>query len=359
MRLVVLGDTHFGCRNDSLVFQKLYADFYENIFFPYLIENKITTIVQMGDLFDRRKFVNFNTLHLTKKYFFSKLKEHKIKMIVILGNHDISFKNTLEVNSIDLLLEEYIKSGIIYLVKKPESIVLDEIKMDFIPWICEENDYQIKQFIKESRNQICFGHFQIAGFEMDRGHVCSEGISREGLNRYPMVITGHFHHRSTDGHIFYVGAPCEQTWADYGDKRGFHIFDTHTRELEFIENPYHIFYKIVYDEDKETLESVTHRDYDKYQDAYIKVIVIKRDNPIIFNKFIDNLYEAHPSSVEIVEDFTSSMDLAEEDIIDQCDDTMTIIGKFVDSTELSMDKERLKNMMYQFYLEAQQAETRE
>jgi len=107
MKLCILGDTHFGARGDSLDFHNYFKKFYDDVFFPYLVENKINVVVQMGDLFDRRKFINFNSLYLSRKYFFDKLKENNINLYTLIGNHDVAFKNTLEVNSPSLLLNEY------------------------------------------------------------------------------------------------------------------------------------------------------------------------------------------------------------------------------------------------------------
>ena len=90
MKVVILGDTHFGARGDSLEFHRYFQKFYSNVLFPYMIENKLDTIIQLGDLFDRRKFINFNSLYLSRKYFFDKLKENNINMNTLLGNHDIS-----------------------------------------------------------------------------------------------------------------------------------------------------------------------------------------------------------------------------------------------------------------------------
>ena len=66
MKLCILGDTHFGARGDSLDFHKYFRKFYNDVFFPYLKENNITTIIQMGDLFDRIKYINFNSLYLSR-----------------------------------------------------------------------------------------------------------------------------------------------------------------------------------------------------------------------------------------------------------------------------------------------------
>jgi len=107
MKIAILGDTHFGMRGDSIAFHNHYREFYTKTFFPYLVQNGITTIFQLGDLFDRRKYISFQSLALCRRYFFDQLVKHNIQCRVLLGNHDIFFKNTLEVNSPDLLLRDY------------------------------------------------------------------------------------------------------------------------------------------------------------------------------------------------------------------------------------------------------------
>jgi len=221
MKLCILGDTHFGARGDSLDFHKYFQKFYSKIFFPYLTEHDIKIVVQMGDLFDRRKFINFNTLYLARKYFFNKLQEKNIQLYTFVGNHDVAFKNTIEVNSPALLLNEY---NNIFLAEKFHTENFDGVDIDIVPWICDENEKEIFQKMKESRSQICFGHFEIAGFEMDKGNICDQGLDKNSLSKYDVVLSGHFHHKSSDGNITYVGTPYEMTWADYNDPKGFSYF---------------------------------------------------------------------------------------------------------------------------------------
>ena len=158
MRLCILGDTHFGARGDSLDFHKYFQKFYDEVFFPYLIDNKIDVVFQMGDLFDRRKFINFNSLYLARKYFFNKLKQHNIKLYTLVGNHDVAYKNTLEVNSPGLLLNDYDN---IEIFEKFDTIEFDGVLVDIVPWICDDNANDIFTKMKESKAQICFGHFEI------------------------------------------------------------------------------------------------------------------------------------------------------------------------------------------------------
>jgi len=352
MKIAILGDTHFGMRNDSIHFHKYYQKFYKNVFFPYLIEHNIKNVYQLGDLFDRRKYINFNSLFLSRKYFFDALKEHEIKMTTLLGNHDISYRNTLEVNSSQLLLKEYDN---IQVVDSPLTIDFDGVNVDIIPWMCSENEKQIQEFISKSKSEICFGHFEIAGFEMDRGNVCHEGMDRSDLRRYDIVLSGHFHHKSTDGQIYYTGTPGEITWADYDDPRGFHIFDTETRELEFIQNPYRMFYRMEYDDSKQSFEYWKDFDYSQFNEKYVKILIITKNNPYCFDTVLDKLLKENPIDVCVVENF-EELEHIDDETVDQAEDTVTILSKYIDQLTLNVDKDKLKNVMRNLYMECLSAE---
>lgn len=350
MKICILGDTHFGMRGDSLDFHKYIEKFYTNTFFPYLKENDITTVVQLGDLFDRRKFINFNSLYLCRKYFFDKLRENNITLHTLLGNHDVSYKNTLQVNSSELLLKEYDN---IIVHNSFNTVSFDGIDIDIVPWLCDDNEVEILSQIKQSKSQICFGHFEIAGFEMDRGNVCQVGIDKSTFSKYDIVLSGHFHHRSDNGNIFYVGTPNEMTWSDYNDPRGFVIFDTHTREQEFIQNPYRMFYKLNYNDELEHFAEgykSSFMDYSIYEGCYVKVVVINKLNPFLFDMVIDNLYKVGAADISIVEDFTDTS--IDDETIDQAEDTVTILSKHIDNLTLNVDNDKLKSLMRELYVEA-------
>ena len=350
MRICILGDTHFGMRGDSLEFHRYYQKFYDEVFFPYLIENKIDTVFQLGDLFDRRKFINFNSLYLCRKYFFDKLRDNNIALHTLLGNHDVAFKNTLQVNSSQLLLTGYDN---ITVLDTFTTVQFDGIDIDLVPWICDDNQEEIYQKIKSSKSQIVFGHFEIAGFEMDRGSICHEGIDKSIFNKYDIVLSGHFHHRSDDGHIYYVGTPTEMTWSDYNDSRGFVIFDTQTREQEFIKNPYKMFYKINYDDELEHFsEGYRSFDYSIYEGSYVKVVVVNKINPFLFDLVIDNLYKSGAADISIVEDFIDTATEDDTETIDQAEDTVTILSKYIDNLTLNVDNDKLKHLMRELYVEA-------
>jgi DNA repair exonuclease SbcCD nuclease subunit len=347
MKLCILGDTHHGMRGDSLDFHRYYKKFYDTVFFPYLEENGIKVVLQLGDLFDRRKFINFNSLYLVRKYFFDKLKDMNIDFYTLLGNHDVSYKNTLEINSSTLLLKEYEN---IHIIDEPCTKTFDDLPIDFVPWICDDNEQEVLDYIKNSFSQICVGHFEIDGFEMDRGSVFNGGMNRNKLLSYDIVLTGHFHHKSNQGNIHYVGTPGEMTWSDYNDTRGFHIFDTDTRDLTFIENPYKMFHKIFYDDSVNDFEYWKKFDYSYYQGTYVKIVVVKKDNPYLFDSVVDNFYKTNICDISIVEDFSEHDN--EDDIVDQAEDTMTILSKYIDNLPLKIESEKLKRMMKEIYIEA-------
>ena len=107
MRICLLGDTHFGVRNDSKAFHAYYEKFYQQTFFPILEERGVRTIIQLGDLFDRRKYINFLSLTESRRYFFDECAKRGITLHALIGNHDIFWKESLEVNSPELLLKDY------------------------------------------------------------------------------------------------------------------------------------------------------------------------------------------------------------------------------------------------------------
>jgi DNA repair exonuclease SbcCD nuclease subunit len=348
MKMCILGDCHFGARGDSLDFHNYFKKFYDHVLFPYIKANDIRVIFQMGDLFDRRKYINFNSLHLCRQYFFDRCQILGIKVHTLLGNHDVAFKNTLEVNSTGLLLNEY--ENVEY-YDDFQTVDFDGVSIDVVPWICANNEKETFESMKESKAQICFGHFEIAGFEMDRGNVCDTGLDKKVLSKYDMVLSGHFHHKSSQGNVTYVGTPYEMTWSDYNDPKGFHIFDTETRELEFVKNPYAMFNKVVYDDANTDFEYWNNYDFSSLKDTYVKVVVLNKQNPFLFDHVIDKIYKISVSDLSIVEDFSDTI-ILDDDIIDQAEDTITILNKYIDNLELDVSSDKLKTIMRELYIEA-------
>jgi len=349
MRIALINDTHAGARGDSLIFNEFFFKFWENVFFPYLKENNIQQICHLGDVVDRRKFINYVTLNSWRKRFFDVLSDNNIKMDVIVGNHDVTYKNTNEINSMQELFDHYNNINVFI---NPVEREYDGTKVCLVPWINSSNYDSTLQFLNETKSEIVFGHFEISGFEMDRGNICHEGMDVKLFEKFDTVLSGHFHHKSTQGNITYLGNQYEITWADYGDKRGFHVFDTETREIEFIENPYHIFHKINYDDVSQDFEYWKKYDYSALKETYIKIVVINKQNPYLFDTVLDNLYRIGASDISIVEDFTETDITDDDEIINQAEDTMTILNKYIDGLTLPVKSDKLKVLMKSLYVES-------
>lgn len=351
MKICLLGDTHFGARNDHSAFHDYFEKFYEQILIPYLVENNIDTVVQFGDLFDRRKYINFSTLAKSRKYFFDPLKELDIKMHVFVGNHDTFYKNTNEVNSPELLLNDYSN---IQVYSDPCDIIIDGTKITLLPWVCSGNYELCMHHIRETDAQILFGHLELAGFEMHRGAVNDHGqFDNKLLQKFDVVCSGHFHHKSSKGNIHYLGTPYEMSWSDYNDPRGFHIFDTETRELEFIKNPFTMFQKWFYDDT--TWPNVNHINEFTFSDAkgcIIKIVVKNKNNPYWFDMFVGKLEKAGALDIQVVEDHLNLNLEDDSDIIDEAEDTLTILRKVIDTVDTSVPKKSLDNLMSMLYTEA-------
>jgi len=350
MKITIITDQHFGARNDSIHFLDYYERFYRDTFFPTLDEHGIDTVLILGDTFDRRKYINFFTLKRSREMFFDKLYAKGIQVYMLAGNHDTYFKNTNDVNSVDLLLQEYSNINVI---SKPTVIDVKNTNICMVPWVCPENYNDCMDIISNTDADICMGHFEIQGFAMHRGMPSQEGLSRELFRKFDFTFSGHYHHRSSSDGIHYLGNPYELTWQDYNDDRGFHIFDLGTRDLTFIKNPNVMFHRIIYDDKVESITEINNKDLSKYTNTYVKVVVVNKTNPYLFDKFMNNLYNVNPVDITIAEDFTDLTEGVEDDMVDQAEDTITIINKFVDGIqEEHIDNEKLKTVMRELYVEA-------
>jgi DNA repair exonuclease SbcCD nuclease subunit len=343
MKIALITDTHFGARGDHGAFDKFFKKFYEGTFFPVLERESIQRVVHLGDMFDRRKYINYLTLNNCREYFFNRINDLGIVLDVIVGNHDVFYKNTNEVNSPSLLLKEY---GSINVYDEPTTVEIGNTRILFLPWITSDNFKKSMDTIKNTNATICFGHLELAGFQMYKGFVNDHGFDSKIFERFDLVFTGHYHHRSSSGNITYLGNPYEITWSDFKDPRGFHIFDTETRELKFVENPNTIFHKIFLNKDYKI------EDYSHLEDCFVKVIVQDRDNQMKLDLLIDKLEKVNPADIQVVDDHQHNDIEDNEDILESAEDTLTILSKFCDQMDDTVDKKRLDNLIRNLYNEA-------
>jgi hypothetical protein len=338
MKIALITDQHFGGKQDSQNFLNHIETFYREQFFPYLSENNICTVIDLGDTFDRRKFVNFNTLDKVRQFYFDIYLERDIKLHSIVGNHSTYYRNTNSVNSSELLYGHYDNVSV---YPEAETIHVGEIDIDLIPWINSENYDKTVDFIKNSKSQIALGHLEIAGFAMYKGYNSEDGISKDIFNKYEVVCSGHYHHKSSKENIHYLGAPYEITWNDYDDPRGFHVFDTETRELEFIRNKFRLFEKIYYDDENTDYSTI---DTKYYKNKIVKLIVENKNKASEYESFVDKLYVSDLADLTILEDLSEySARYAEGDDEDvEVGNTSDFLDEYVDAMDDSKKEEKIK-----------------
>ena len=350
MKIAIISDTHFGVRNDSPVFLEYSLKYFEEQFFPYLVEHSIKEIIHMGDFFDRRKYVNFNTLDQVKNRFVSLLEKHGITMHITLGNHDVFYRNSNSVNSIVGVFSVGYPNIKIY--ENPQEVVFDGMCIGIVPWITTSNYEEAVQFITETGCSILCGHFEINGFEVISGVRHEGGIESFIFNHFDKVFSGHFHLKQTHKNIHYLGTQYQLSFADVCSKKGFHVFDTSTREVEFVENKNCLFYNLRYDDLDPKFDKIIKKvKFEKYENCFVKVVVLNKKNQKQFDKFIDNLMSVGIQQLQIVEDTSIQSKLDDTDV-DVGEDTITIIAKEIDGMEDVDDKNKLKLIIKDLYMES-------
>jgi hypothetical protein len=342
MKVAIITDQHFGARKNSKLFHDYFLKFYNDIFFPYLEENGISTVIDMGDTFDSRKGIDFSSLAWAKNNYYDRLEQMGVTVHTIVGNHTAYYKNTNEVNAVDLLLREYDN---VKVYSEATEVEIDKLKVLFIPWINAENTESSIESIKSSTSSCAMGHLELNGFRAHRGHVMEDGMDGTLFEKFERTFSGHYHTRSNNGKIFYLGNPYEMFWNDVNDPRGFTIFDTETLEHTHINNPYRLFYNIYYEDTPHQLFDST-----EYENKIVKVIVRKKSSTKKFEQFIDKLYAANVADLKVVENF--SVQESEEFEAFESEDTISILNRYIEEAEISLDKSRVQNIMRKTYQEA-------
>jgi DNA repair exonuclease SbcCD nuclease subunit len=339
MKAVIINDTHFGYKADSSIVLEYFLNFFEKQLFPYMKENKIKTIFHLGDLFDRRKYINFRTLNKIRERFLEPLQENGIRVHIICGNHDTFFRNTNDVNSLYELVGQYFNWSV---YSEPKEIQLEHAKVALLPWINPENEEECAKFISETDATILFGHLELYGFQSIRGVSVEQGYDSKHFNKFEFVLTGHYHIKSSRDNIHYLGTQYQMAYSDVWEEKGFHVFDFKNRTLDFIQSTEKLFYTFDYNEDE-----IPKLNYEDFKDKYVKIFIKKRTKQNQFEKFMDKFYEAGVAELQIAEEVTANPELVAVDIHK---DTLQLLHEELDTiTEASINKNMLAEIINSAY----------
>ena len=331
-RIPIINDTHFGSRGDSQVIYQNQEEFYTKIFWPAIdAEGGVDTILHLRDVTDRRKFVAYQTLSFAKHMFFEPARERGITIHWALGNHDMPYKNSQQLSSHEAF-REY-DNLIVY--RTATQLVVDDVPVLFVPWLCDENMKSSLDAIRNFDGGVVMGHFEFGNFEMFRGVPNIHGMSIDDFLHFNLVLSGHYHHKSSQGNIHYLGAPYEMIWSDADDARGFHWWTPQTHAIEFVENPHRLFYKFTYD-DADQPGSYVQSLLDRMKAANItqkivKVVVKQKTNAIWYDTFADAALKLGAHDLQFVDDTAwAQEDFASVDH-DHDLDTQTLILRYIES----------------------------
>lgn len=355
MKIAIISDTHCGIRNSSDIMMRYQERFYSEVFFPYLLENGITKILHLGDYYDNRKFINFKALEHNRKIFLEKLREYKIHMDIIPGNHDVFYKNTNDLNALKELLGHYMEE--VRIIEKPTVVEYDGVPVALIPWINDENEEESIKFISKCKASIVGAHLELEGFEMQAGIPCTHGMKADLFNRFDLVLSGHFHTRSQSGNIYYLGSQMEFFWSDAHDPKYFHILDTATREVTPVQNTITLFEKVYYDDtvDKAEFKYRTGKLPD-VTDKFVKLIVVNKSDPKLFDHFVTRLQSKRIHELKIAENFEEFTGGSVDDEKISVDSTEDLLYSYIDAVDTSLDKGKIKSMVHELMIEAQTME---
>ena len=351
MKIALLNDTHCGVRNSSDIFIEYQRRFYDEVFFPHLLENGIKQIIHLGDYYDHRKYVNFKALNENRDHFLNKLREYGITMDIFPGNHDVYYKNTNELCSLKELMGHYMNE--VNIVMEPRVMEYDGCNIALLPWINNQNYADSLKFIEKCDAQILMGHLELTGFDMMKGVKNTHGMDASTFSRFEQVYSGHFHTRSTQGNITYLGSQMEFTWADAHDQKYFHVFDTDTRTIEMVANPLTMFQKVMYDDTKMDYNAVT---VSQLKDKFVKIVVSKKNDPYMFDKFIDRIQDVGVHDLKIAETFDEFAGGSVDDEGISVEDTSDLLNSYIDNVETELDKDKIKGIMRGLYVEASNME---
>ena len=341
MKILLITDQHFGVRNDNQFFINHYKKFYGEIVIPFIKASGISTVIALGDTFDRRRSINFMSLDEAKQMWFDPLEEMGVDMHMLVGNHDIYYKNTLRINAPSELLGQYSN---ITVYDKPTTVIFDNCPVLLLPWICDGNYNESLTSINESDAPVCMGHLEFNGFEAHPGHMMEGGMDHTLFKKYKRVFSGHYHMKSKRDNVTYLGNPYQLYWNDYASKRGFHVFDTDTLKTTFYRNPFNTFHKLYYN------DGVALPDQGELDGAFVKLIVEEKGDYAKFDYAVQTLQNMGLADLKIIEDL--SVELENGDSVVETEDTMTLLDNYIDEIDLKVDKSNIKSVMRSLYMEA-------
>ena len=282
-KICLLCDTHWGEQQDSEKLHQNMELFYTKALFPYLKKNRINKVIHLGDVFHNRKKIDMRTAEIARYAFFEPLRDNSIQMDIIAGNHDLYYRERSDTSSLNEIVDFYDNIQIFTRAGHGRFGY-------YIPWINKSNREETLEEISRQDGIDAFGHLNLVGFQMYRGSKALHGDEPGIFSNFRHVYTGHYHHKNTIGNVTYLGSTGQYTWADAGDERGFHIYDTDDASIEFVKNPFNFYEVLTYS------DSAKATDYD-VEGKHVRVYYDEIKKASHFESFMRDLEKMGPVKV--------------------------------------------------------------
>lgn len=356
--VLILGDLHIGCKKGSKSFLMYQKRFFDNLF-DVCSTGEIEAVIQLGDVLDNRQRLDFMVNQFLKSYFFHKIEEIGVPWYILLGNHDIYLRQSLDISGTKQIAADYPH---VHVIDSCTDLELHERTFKIIPWVCDANKDEVLKFLESKDSEaIVVGHFELANFQMYQGHVSQSGtLSREVLQGFHEVFSGHYHTPSTDGYIHYIGTPYQLTWADYGDKKKFIRFNLDTGAWKEVFTNNQLYFKINFEDlDIQSIKA-NGLDMPELSRGYIKIYINDtktkdKDVSLLLN-LIEEQYNPH--SLNVIDNTLQQeikAELDEEDFDDPFSALLKTINAYCgDNNNLKSDMLEYAGMFYKKALEEQE-----
>ena len=200
-------DIHFGNKNNSTQYNNDCARFVN-----WFIENSqdCETCIFLGDWHHHRASVNVNTLNHSVANV-EKLSKNFDRVYMIMGNHDLYYREKRELNSLPF-------ANLFSNVEIIEEIFTQD-DVSIVPWLVGDEWKKLEKL----KSRYIFGHFELPHFKMNAMVEMPDhgGLNVNHLSKAEYVFSGHFHKRQNQGNIHYLGSPFCHNYADaWDDDRG-------------------------------------------------------------------------------------------------------------------------------------------
>ena len=129
------------------------------------------------------------------------------KVYFILGNHDLFYRETRDVNSVEFAKE------------LPNIILIDSVLTGVMSHLLVGFDDEWKK-IPKIKSKYMFGHFELPTFKLnarEREMPDKDGLKSEMFTNQEFVFSGHFHHRQVKDNVIYTDNAFPHNFSDSWD----------------------------------------------------------------------------------------------------------------------------------------------